>query len=193
MDLSESFWDNRYQNQDIGWDLGHVSRPLKAYFDQLEDKGLTILIPGAGNAYEAEYLFNKGFTRVFIVDLSQTALDAFQARVPNFPSANLLHSDFFDVSRNFDLIIEQTFFCALNPSLRKAYAEKIHCLLNPKGKLVGLLFNKPLFTDKPPFGGDKTEYVANFNPYFNLETFELCYNSEPSRNGKELFIICSKK
>ena len=53
MDLSEKAWDNRYLNNDIGWDLGTVSPPLKAYFDQLENKELKILIPGGGNAHEA--------------------------------------------------------------------------------------------------------------------------------------------
>jgi thiopurine S-methyltransferase len=75
MDLSSKAWDNRYLNTDIGWDLGEVSPPLKAYFDQLENKALSILIPGGGNSYEAEYLFKKGFQNVFVIDLSKTALD----------------------------------------------------------------------------------------------------------------------
>ena len=59
VNLSEEFWDQKYQNNKIGWDLGEVSPPLRAYFDQLENKGQTILIPGGGNSYEAEYLHNK--------------------------------------------------------------------------------------------------------------------------------------
>ncbi|HIC33088.1 MAG TPA: SAM-dependent methyltransferase, partial [Flavobacteriaceae bacterium] len=77
MDLSEEFWDNRYKNEDTGWDLGEVSPPLKAYFDQLQDKNLKILIPGGGNSHEAEYLYNQGFTNVFVVDVSKTALENF--------------------------------------------------------------------------------------------------------------------
>ena len=61
MDLSENAWDNRYLNNDIAWDLGEVSPPLKAYFDQLTNKEIKILIPGGGNSYEAAYLFEKGF------------------------------------------------------------------------------------------------------------------------------------
>ena len=30
MDLSANAWENRYLNNDIGWDLGEVSTPLKA-------------------------------------------------------------------------------------------------------------------------------------------------------------------
>ncbi len=48
-----NFWDNQYQQGNTGWDLKQVSPPLKAYFDQLVDKKLSILIAGCGNAYEA--------------------------------------------------------------------------------------------------------------------------------------------
>ncbi|TYB79155.1 class I SAM-dependent methyltransferase [Bizionia myxarmorum] len=193
MDLSESFWDGRYQTKATGWDLGEISRPLKTYFDQLEDRSVKILIPGAGNSYEAEYLFNKGFRNVFIADLSQTALENFKTRVPAFPSENLLHTNVFDISEIFNLIIEQTFFCAINPELRTAYAEKIHSLLKPHGKLVGLMFDKPLNTDKPPFGGSKAEYMRYFEPYFDLDIFEPSYNSMESRKDSELFIKLIKK
>jgi len=193
MDLSESFWDSRYQNQDTGWDLGEVSLPIKTYFDQLKDTSLKILIPGAGNSYEAEYLFLNGFKNVCIADLSKTALDNFKNRVPSFPSANLRHTNVFDMKETFDIIIEQTFFCALNPNLREAYAKKMHSLLNPNGKLVGLLFDKPLFTERPPFGGSKAEYITYFKPYFELDIFETSYNSVASREDSELFIKFLKK
>ena len=47
INLSEDFWDNRYKTKETGWDLGEVSAPLKANFDQLSNKELKILIPGA--------------------------------------------------------------------------------------------------------------------------------------------------
>lgn len=193
MDLSEKAWDNRYLNNDIGWDLGEISTPLKTYFDQLENKDLKILIPGGGNSYEAEYLFNNGFKNVFVVDLSKTALNNIKKRVPNFPESQLILGDFFNLDTTFDLVIEQTFFCALNPELRTKYVAKMKTILTKKGKLVGLLFNAPLNKDRPPFGGDKEEYINLFKPFFNLEIFEPCYNSYGNRKGRELFIKLIKK
>lgn len=193
MDLSEKAWDNRYKTNDIGWDLGEVSPPLKAYFDQLENKSLKILIPGGGNSYEAEYLFINGFENVFVVDLSETALQNIKERVPSFPKHQLILGDFFDVEDTFDLVIEQTFFCAIHPELRTKYAVKMHSILKRKGKLVGLLFNVPLFTNRPPFGGNAKEYKTYFEPYFNLNVFESCYNSIQSRRGRELFMNLEKK
>ena len=66
-------------------------------------------------------------------------------------------------------------------------------LLKDNGKLVGLLFNTPLYQDHPPFGGNKNEYIEYFEPYYNIKIMELCYNSESARKGKELFIKLQKK
>ena len=100
---------------------------------------------------------------------------------------------FFDFEGSFDLIIEQTFFCALHPSLRKAYAEKMHQLLQPNGKLVGLLFDFPLTEEGPPFGGSLQEYDSYFSPLFKIDLLERAYNSIPPRAGKELFLKLLKK
>lgn len=188
MDLSASAWDNRYINNDIGWDLGIVSPPLKAYFDQLENKELKILIPGGGNSYEAEYLFKQGFKNVYVVDLSKTALNNLHNRIPELPNNQLINSDFFDVNDTFDLIIEQTFFCAIAPDLREKYAVKMKELLKPKGKLVGVMFNVPLNENRPPFGGNLEEYLKLFSSHFKIDILEKCYNSYKNRQGRELFV-----
>lgn len=193
IDLSEDFWEKRYSSKNTGWDLGKISTPLKMYFDQLENKNLKILIPGGGNSYEAEYIHKKGFSNVFVVDVSKTALDNIQKRVPDFPSENLIHKNFFDVNQTFDLIVEQTFFCALNPNLRLEYAKKTAAILRKKGKLIGLLFNIPLNKEHPPFGGDKNEYLTYFKPFYTIKLMENCYNSETTRKNKELFIKLIKK
>lgn len=188
LNLDETFWSERYLSGQIGWDIGYVSTPLKEYIDQLANKDLKILIPGGGNSYEAEYLFNKGFANVFVIDISSIPLDNFSKRVPSFPKKNLLHQDFFELEDKFDLILEQTFFCAQNPKLRKEYVSKMHQLLKPAGKLVGVLFNIPLNDDKPPFGGNENEYRSLFEEKFTIDKLELAYNSIPPRAGNELFI-----
>lgn len=187
MELTEQYWESRYQSKYMGWDIGFVSTPLKTYFEQLTNKDLKILIPGGGNSYEAEYLHLRGFKNVFVVDISATALSNIQERVPTFPSEHLIHSDFFYLNMTFDLIIEQTFFCALHPKYRHDYALKMSQLLNTNGKLVGVLFNIPLNDSHPPFGGNKEEYLNYFKPYFKIEILEDCYNSVKKRMDTELF------
>ncbi|HEY0030799.1 MAG TPA: methyltransferase domain-containing protein [Bacteroidia bacterium] len=192
-DLNENYWAQRYNNNDTSWDLGAPSSPLKAYFDQLTDKSVAILIPGAGNGYEAEYLFNIGFTNITLIDIAAQPLNNIKTRLPGFPHNKLILGDFFDHEGKYELIIEQTFFCALHPSRRADYVKKMHDLLHPGGKLVGVLFNDVLNADKPPFGGNKEEYSTLFQDHFQLKTLENCYNSIAPRANRELFIHFIRK
>ena len=191
--LSEDFWENKYKANKIGWDLGEVSPPLKTYFNQLTNKDIKILIPGGGNSHEAEFLFKQGFTNVYVVDVSKIPLENLKRRVPEFPDSHLIHANFFDIENKFDLIIEQTFFCAINPDLRPKYAKKMNRTLKEKGKLVGLMFDAVLNEDHPPFGGNKEEYLPYFQAFFNIEKMEPCYNSFFNRQGMELFVKMKKK
>lgn len=187
-------WDERYKTGRTGWNIGYPSTPIKEYADQLKDKNLKILIPGTGNSYEAEYFFKNGFKNIFVADISKYPLQNFKERFPEFPDENLLHIDFFKIDQQFDLIIEQTFFCALHPSLRKDYAEKAYELLKPNGKLVGVLFRFPLNPESgPPYGGDFFEYQKLFSPKFEIEIMEPARNSIPPRMNNELFIKMIKK
>jgi len=187
--FDQAFWSEKYQSNKMGWDLGMVSPPIKAYIDQLTNKKLSILIPGAGNAYEAAYLFEQGFEDVTILDLAKEPLDNFRDRVPEFPTEQLIQQDFFKHKGQYDLIIEQTFFCALDPSLRMDYIHKMKALLKSGGKLVGLLFDFRLSENGPPFGGDADAYSLAFEKEFKLTTLAPCYNSIKPRLGNELFII----
>ena len=141
MKLNKEYWEGRYQDRTTRWDLGEIATPIKEYIDQLDNKDIRILIPGGGNSYEAEYFFNKGFKNVYVIDLATSPLNNIKKRIPKFPSSQLIAGNFFNLETTFDLIIEQTFFCALDPDLRPTYVKKINDLLKEKGKLVGLMFD----------------------------------------------------
>ena len=190
--LNEDYWTERYQNNATGWDIGYVSTPIKEYIDQLADKDIKILIPGAGNSYEAEYLIKSGFNNVSICDFSIEPLQILKNRVPVIKDSQLIHSNYFNLKGAYDLILEQTFFCALDPSLRVKYAKQTHHLLSNKGKLAGLLFNKIFDKKGPPFGGTNDNYVKLFSPHFNIITLADAYNSIKERAGSESFIIMQK-
>ncbi len=185
--LNESYWNSRYQSHSTTWDLTQISPPLKAYFDQLSNKNCSILIPGCGNSYEADYLLQQGFTDITLIDIAPNLVEKLQMKFGQNPLIKIIAGDFFTLFNSFDLIVEQTFFCALDPIFREKYVQKIHSLLKPQGKLVGLLFNRD-FEGGPPFGGTKIEYAALFTKDFILKTFELCNNSHVKRKDSELFI-----
>ncbi len=191
--MNKEFWTQRYQQKNTGWDIGEISNPLKEYIDQLQNKDLKILIPGAGNSYEAEYLFRKGFKNVHVIDISDRPLQNFKKRLPDFPDSQMIEGDFFQLKEKFDLILEQTFFCAIPVELRTNYARHAADLLNYGGRISGLLFKFPLTEDGPPFGGSKEEYLKYFSPYFEIDILENCYNSIKPRQGNELFFKFTKK
>jgi SAM-dependent methyltransferase len=191
--FSKQYWTERYQTNQTGWDAGTITTPLKEYIDQLKNKNSAILIPGAGNGYEAEYLFNTGFKNITVIDISPEPIKNIQKRVPKFNATQLILGNFFEHTGSYDLIIEQTFFCALDPLLRKKYVNQMYALLKPAGKLVGVLFTEPVEAQSPPFGATLEEYTTLFTPLFNIEKLELCYNSIKPRNGKKLFMILNKK
>ncbi len=185
--LDDAFWSKRYALHQTGWDLHKASPPLKAYIDQWPDKQSRILIPGCGNAYEADYLLQKGFNNITLVDISHVLVAQLKEHFSD-TSIHILHQDFFEHNGTYDLILEQTFFCAIEPSLREDYAIKMKSLLATGGKLAGVLFNRD-FDGGPPFGGSDVEYRNLFSNYFSIKTLETCYNSILPRQNKESFII----
>ena len=187
-----NYWEERYQKGETGWDAGAITTPLKEYIDQITNKTLKILIPGAGNGHEFDYLVTNGFKNVHVIDIAPSPLENIAHKNPEF-KANLIHDDFFNLNEKFDLIIEQTFFCALPPTVRSQYAEKMQEVLNPNGKIIGLLFDFPLTSEGPPFGGSEEEYQTLFAPKFKIKTLERAHNSIKPRENKELFFIFESK
>jgi SAM-dependent methyltransferase len=192
--LDVTFWDTCWKNNITMWDLKVVSPPIKSYVDTLQDKAVAILIPGCGNAYEAQYLLENGFKNVTIIDISPTLAVQLLQKLENYIGKELtvICGNFFTHTGQYDVIIEQTFFCALDPKIRKDYTEKMHQLLKPTGKLVGLMFNK-IFSGGPPFGGSQEEYFELFSTKFDILKMENCENSIKPRAGTELFIELTPK
>lgn len=190
--MNKDYWEDRYKSNEIGWDVGEITTPLKEYIDQIENKELKILIPGAGNGHEFDYLIEKGFSNITVIDIAEQPLESIKKRNPRY-TKNFIQDDFFNLNKTFDLVIEQTFFCALNPELRAKYVKQMHSLLEENGKIVGLFFDFPLTEAGPPFGGSKKEYLNLFSKKFNIKTLERAHNSIKPRKDKELFFIFEKK
>lgn len=190
--LDQNFWNDLYKSNSMGWDLGKVSPPIKTFIDTLQDKNTSILIPGCGNSYEAEYLLIEGFTNVTVIDIAPVLVENLKQKFESNDNIKVILGDFFEHQGKYDLIIEQTFFCALPPISRKQYVFKMHQLLIEGGKLAGLLFNKS-FDAGPPFGGSKAEYEQLFSLSFDIVNMDFCLNSVKPRANSELFFEFLKK
>lgn len=183
--LDAIYWDNQYQENTTGWDLGMISPAIQSIIESITDTSIAILIPGCGNTYEAEFLLSNGFSNITVIDIAPTLIQNLQEKFKDNPQINIIQGDFFEHQGSYDLIIEQTFFCALPPYLRVRYVWKMHQLLREKGRLAGLLFNRS-FEVNPPFGGSKAEYETLFAKVFEFEKLEECTHSALPRMGSEL-------
>jgi SAM-dependent methyltransferase len=191
--LDKHFWNSRWANRETGWDIGYASPAIIGYLQQYPDKDAAILIPGCGNAYEAQSMLEMGFSNIVLLDISEEAISRVREKFRDTPGVSLLCGDFFEHKGQYDLIIEQTFFCALDPSLRQDYVRQSASLLKEGGRLMGLLFDRDFEAAGPPFGGHKEEYLPLFSTHFHIHTMQTCYNSIPPRAGFELFINLLKK
>ncbi|MEB2774529.1 methyltransferase domain-containing protein [Algoriphagus sp. D3-2-R+10] len=187
--LDENYWTEKYSLGKTGWDIGYASPPLMQYLDQIENKQIQLLIPGAGSGYEAVYAWQSGFYGVHFLDFSKEPLERFHSLNMDFPIEHIHHQNFFEHEGSYDLILEQTFFCALDPKLREDYARKMKSLIKPGGKLAGVWFDREFDFDGPPFGGKAQVYRILFEKYFEIKTLAPCYNSIPERFGSEVFMI----
>ena len=185
------YWNQRYQQKQTGWDIGHAAPALVQFAQHISYKNLAVLIPGCGNAYEAEALLTMGFYNITLLDIAPMLTEALRNRLKQTP-IKVVTGDFFTHEGQYDLILEQTFFCAIDPARRSEYIKKMHELLTPGGLLVGLLFDRS-FEGGPPFGGSKTEYEILLSHLFTIQKMESCYNSIAPRAGSELFFNAQRK
>ena len=193
--LNQSYWNRRYENNQTGWDIGKISPAIKLWFNKQEKKDLKILIPGSGYGHEVAYAHKMGFYNTFYLDLSPIAIKHFREKHPQIPKDNILLGDFFSLKKSnfFDIIIEQTFFCALPLSSRSLYVNKTHELLKNSGILIGLLFNIKFDGDEPPYGGNSKLYKKLFEDKYHFIKMDISTNSIPQRQGSELWVEMKRK
>lgn len=191
---NSEYWNDRYLHGDTPWDIGYASPALINYCQDLKNKDIHILIPGGGRAPEMSTLYKMGFQNVFLCDWSEKAIEEARRVNPELPSTHFICDDFFKIEGDFDLIMEQTFFCALDPSWRLKYITKTHELLRKKtGKLIGVFFDKTFEHEGPPFGGSKDEYTKLLEPAFIIDEFDTATDSIEPRLGFELFLVATAK
>ena len=194
--LDKNYWKSRWQEGETGWDSGEATTPIRSFVDYLveknADKKVRILIPGAGSGHEVVYFYQQGFHNITVCDWADEAIVKLKIKLPELADNQMIVGDFFDLKGTFDFIIEQTFFCAIDPSLRPKYAKKCFELLDTEGSICGVLFNQNFKFQGPPYGGTAAEYRSYFEPYFDILYMDACKNSIKRRENTELWIRFKK-
>lgn len=187
--LPAGMWEERYQTGETGWDLGGPPPALVALIEDLGETGLRVLVPGAGRAHDAIAWARAGH-HVTAVDYAPSAVAAAQANAAEAGvQLTVAEVDLFDLPASFigafDLVWEQTCYCAILPKQRDAYVAAMAQVLHPGGRFFGLLWNhgKP---DGPPFDVTPEDVRERFPPAFEVVRTDPVRQSVPSRENEFL-------
>ena len=144
------FWCKRFGEGVTPWDAGKVPAAFAEFLTRQTPPRET-LIPGCGSAWEAARLAELGWP-VTALDFSPVAV-ATAREVLGAAKVDLVCADFFtfDTGRNWQLIYERAFLCALPRKLWADWGRRVAELLPPGGLLAGFFFlcEQP---KGPPFG-----------------------------------------
>ena len=191
------YWEKFYQSGDTGWDIGKPTPVFQNWIKTQKNK-LSICILGAGNGWDALHFAELGH-RVTAVDFAESAvLNMNVTAAKRRLKLNIIHGDIFDLDKlftnTFDIVLEYTCFCAIDPDRRDDYIRLVNHILNPSGEFVGLLFptDENLDSDVPPFGVDIDSTLNLFSKYFTLVTKEIPTLSIERRKGREIFVLLKK-
>jgi hypothetical protein len=80
--------------------------------------------------------------------------------------ADFFSADLVPTLGQFDVVYDCTFLCAIQPDMRKAWAEQMNKLLQAEGELITLIFpNGPLGSTGPPFTINEELVRSLLEPY----------------------------
>ena len=191
------YWEQFYKDNNIGWDLGGITPIFNNWIKKI-DKKKTICVLGAGNGWDALNFADIGHD-VVAVDFAPTAIKNIVKKTKK-KSINIkaLQLDIFDLpsyyQNYFDIVIEYTCFCAIDPDDRENYIKMVNNILKHGGKFVGILFPliENLQNEGPPFYVDLKKTLLMFDNYLTRLICEKPSLSIKPRKNREAFVVYRK-
>ena len=188
-------WQRHYEENDLGWDLGQVAPPFVKLWQEEKLPLGKVLVPGCGRGHEVVFLAENGFD-VTAIDFSSGAVTYLKnALKKRNLEGRILHQDFFRLDEShegvYDLVLEQTFFCAISPKQRRDYVLNVSRILKPGGILVGLFYH----TDEqggPPYNTTREDIERHFSKKFEIQELDKTSLSAEQRKDKEWLGILKK-
>lgn len=185
-------WEDAYQTGDTPWEKGRAHPELVRFVAAEGRPPGKIVVPGCGFGHDVRAL-SSGENEVLGVDLAPYAFERAQS-FPRVGNERYLLADLFALPQEmlgaFDVVFEHTCFCALDPVERRRYVTALTQLLKPGGKLVAIFFLDPdLVRDGPPYGVERAELSALFDPHFTIEREWIPLTTYPGRENRELMSV----
>lgn len=182
-------WELLYQAGFVPWDKGQISPALADLIETgIIPDGLAI-IPGCGAGYDIAALATPN-RRAVGIDISETAVAKALKVIEGVPNAEIICDDFFEKTQHFDgkadSVFDYTFLCALPPSMRDQWADKMAALLKSGGLLITLMFPLDVHEGGPPFTLSPEIYKdLLLHRGFELIRIDDNIRSHPSTAGNE--------
>jgi len=186
----EKAWEQCWKEGITPWDAHGVTPVIAQLLKAKQLRDGKALVPGCGSGYDVVAMGSP--TRSVIgLDISPTALQQAQLLAKDAAASQFVqfkNADFFEYSPSFkfDLVFDYTFFCALDPSLRPWWAEKMADLLALDGELITLMFPLDDHEGGPPFSVSMEAYEQVLGPWgFRLVSCDSEIPSIEKRRGLE--------
>ncbi len=191
-------WDALYRQGDTGWDLGEAAPPFVDLLAGPDAPPAGRLIAlGSGRGHDALLFAAHGFD-VLGVDFAPAAIaEAIERAAAQglTKRARFLQADIFalppEYRAAFDVVLEHTCMCALDPRLLDEYAALVTRLLRPGGTYVALFYThgRP---GGPPYTTDAAEIRRLFAPRLEIIDLAPAVRSASGFVGKEWLGIMRK-
>ncbi len=198
--VDKAFWQGIYDAGNPRFDVGAASPPLVDWLDANPSGPGRAVVPGCGYGHDVIELARRGLFAVgidFVTDAIMSARAAAQ-RAGVAARAHFLDQDVFALSSEhdggYDLLFEQTCYCAIDPSRRDEYAALAARLVAPGGLLLFVVYPADGHQGGPPFAIDPDEIGPRFDEEFELLRMGLpARTSKPTRADKEQFAVLRRR
>ena len=190
------FWEDIYISGDATWDLGGATPIFESISKDIRPGKICII--GCGKGHDAVMFAKKNF-EVTAIDFAPSAISYLKQLAADVKvDIHAINTDIFNLSNDyynqFNYVIEQTCFCAINPTMRNNYEQLVSNLLVKGGLLIGLWFplDKNISEGGPPWATSVEEVKNLFSTRWEIEREEFSTLSIKPRKDREKLIVFRK-
>lgn len=195
---NSKFWSERYVEQRTEWDLNAPSPCLVWALQKFKLPKMRVAVLGCGKGHDAAHIARLGHKTTGF-DFSSEAIQAAKNEYSGIPAVDSniewICEDVFNLNERylgqFDLVLDHTMYCAIDPLRRDQLVNLWSKLLAPQGQILGIFFIMPR-PQGPPYGSTEEEIQTRIRKKFRKDFWERSRVSEPKRLGKELIVLATK-
>jgi len=182
--MEQGFWQERWQQGQIGFHQGYTNPLLERFWSQLGLQAGRVLVPLCGKTLDMKWLAERGHEVLGVEFVEQAArayfaeqgLEAERREIDGFPvlrhaGVSLVVGDFFrvgpGVTGTFDAIYDRAAWVAIAAQDRARYVKQLLALLRPGGRVLLVNFVHDLGSG-PPHSIEEPELRAKWQG-FSLE------------------------